>query len=176
MNYWNHVLWSDESKVNLFDADSVQQVRRRPGEEHQENCAFPTVKHGGGSIMVWDCMTTAGTGELRFIEGNMDSNMYCDILKQKMMPSLQKLFPNITTPNTPSRWQLPCCWRWRSGQVRLQTWTLLCVCVYIIHTHYLTKMSTPLTFQKKKLYSFWRDKAAQMKLGYILRVVNVQLV
>ncbi len=42
--------------------------------------------------MVWDCMTTAGTGELRFIEGNMDSNMYCDILKQKMMPSLQKLF------------------------------------------------------------------------------------
>ncbi len=66
-------------------------------EEYQENCALPTVKHCGGSIMVWGCMTTAGTGELRFIEGNMDSNMYCDILKQKMMPSLQKLFSNITT-------------------------------------------------------------------------------
>ncbi len=52
--------------------------------------------------MVWGCMTTAGTGELRFIEGNMDSNMYGDILKQKMMPSLQKLFSNITTsPNIP---------------------------------------------------------------------------
>ncbi len=78
------------------------------------------------------CMTTAGTGELRFIEGNMDSNMYCDILKQKMMPSLQKLFSNITTPNTPPRWQLPCCWKWRwrwwSGQVCLQTWTLLSTC------------------------------------------------
>ncbi len=36
-------------------------------------------------------MSAAGTGELRFIEGNMDSNMYCDILKQNMMPSLQKL-------------------------------------------------------------------------------------
>ncbi len=71
-------------------------------EEYQENCALPTVKHGGGSIMVWGCMTTAGTGELRFIEGNMDSNMYCDIQKQKMMPSLQKLLSNIiTTPNTP---------------------------------------------------------------------------
>ncbi len=56
-----------------------------------ENCALPTVNHGGGSIMVWGCMSTAGTGELRFIEGNMDSNMYCDILKQKIMPSLQKL-------------------------------------------------------------------------------------
>ncbi len=127
---WNHVLWSDESKVNLFDSDGFQHVWRRPGEEYQENCALPTVKHVGGSIMVWGCMITAGTGELWFIEVNMDSNMYCDILKQKMTPSLQKLFSNITTPNTPPRWQLPCCWRWRwwSGQVCLQTWNLLNTC------------------------------------------------
>ncbi len=65
MNYWNHVLWSDESKVNLFDLDGVQHVWRRPGEEYQENCALPTVKHNGGSIMVWGCISTAGTGELR---------------------------------------------------------------------------------------------------------------
>ncbi len=58
MNYWNHVLWSDESKVNLFDSDGVQHVWWRPGEEYQENCALPTVKHGGGSIMVWGCMTS----------------------------------------------------------------------------------------------------------------------
>ncbi len=79
MNYWNHVLWSDESKVNLFDSDGVQHVWRCPGEEYQENSALPTVKHGGGIIMVWGCMSAAGihsfigTGELRFIEGNMDS-------------------------------------------------------------------------------------------------------
>jgi len=23
MNYWNHVLWSDETKINLFDSDGV---------------------------------------------------------------------------------------------------------------------------------------------------------
>ncbi len=109
MNYWNHVLWSDESKVNLFDSDGVQHVWRCPGEEYQENCALPTVKHVGGSIMVWGCMTTVGTGELRFIERNMDSNIYCDILNQKMMPSLQNLFSSITTPNTPLRQQLSCC-------------------------------------------------------------------
>ncbi len=114
MNYWKHVLWSDESKVNLFDSDGVQHMWQHPGEEYQENWALPTVKHGGGSIMIWGCRTAAGTGELRFIEGYMDSNMYCDILKQKMMPSLQKLFSNITTtPNTLPRWQLPCCWRGR---------------------------------------------------------------
>ncbi len=131
MNYWNHVLWSDESKVKLFDSDGFQHVCRRPGEEYQENCALPTVKHGGDSIIVWGCMTTAGTGEPWLIEGNMDSNMYCDILKQKMMPFLQKLFSNLTTTtNTPPRLQLPCCWRWRwwNGRVCLQTWTLLSTC------------------------------------------------
>ncbi len=45
------VVWSDESKVNLFDSDGVQHVWRRPGEEYQVNCALPKVKHGGGSIM-----------------------------------------------------------------------------------------------------------------------------
>ncbi len=72
MNYWNHVMWSDMSKLNLFGSDGVQHLWRWPGEKYQENCALPTVKHGGGSIMVWVSMTTACTGELQFIEGNMD--------------------------------------------------------------------------------------------------------
>ncbi len=76
MNYWNHALWSEETKINLFGSDGVQHVWRRPGEEYQENCVLPTVKHGGGSIMVWGCMSATVTGELRFIKGNMDSNMY----------------------------------------------------------------------------------------------------
>ena len=36
-------------------------------------------------------MSAAGAGELYFIEGNMKSNMYCEILQQSMIPSLQKL-------------------------------------------------------------------------------------
>ncbi len=39
------------------------------------------VKHSGGSVMVWGCMSAAGTGELQFIEGTMNANIYCDILK-----------------------------------------------------------------------------------------------
>ncbi len=40
--------------------------------------------------MVWGRMSAAGTGELQFIEGNMNANMYCHILKQSMIPSLQR--------------------------------------------------------------------------------------
>ena len=36
-------------------------------------------------------MSAAGVGELHFIEGNINSNMYCEILQQRMIPSLQKL-------------------------------------------------------------------------------------
>ncbi len=41
--------------------------------------------------MVWGCKSAAGTGELQFIEGTMNANMYCDILKQSMIPSLRRL-------------------------------------------------------------------------------------
>lgn len=91
MNYWQHILWSDETKINLFGSDGVQFVWRRPDEQYQDKCVIPTVKHGGGSVLVWGCMSAAGTGELRFIDGIMNSTMYCEILKEKMLPSLRKL-------------------------------------------------------------------------------------
>ena len=69
----------------------VSSVCRQPGEEYKDKCVLPTVKHGGGSVMVWGCMSAAGTGELQFIEGTMNANIYCDILKQSMIPSLQRL-------------------------------------------------------------------------------------
>ncbi len=47
-------------------------------------CVLPTVKHGGGSVMVWGCMSAAGTGGIQFIERTINANMYCDILKQRL--------------------------------------------------------------------------------------------
>ncbi len=67
MDYWNHVLWSDETRINFFGSDGVKRVWWQPGEEYKDKCVLPTVKHGGGSVMVWGCMSTAGTGELQFI-------------------------------------------------------------------------------------------------------------
>ncbi len=49
-------------------------------------CVLPTVKHGGGSVMVSACMSAAGTEELQLIEGTMN-DMYCDILKHDPLPS-----------------------------------------------------------------------------------------
>ncbi len=63
----------------------------QPGEEYKDKCVLPTVKHGDESVMVWGCMSAAGTVEIEFIEGTMKANMYFDILKQSMIPSLRRL-------------------------------------------------------------------------------------
>ena len=91
MDCWNHVLWSDEMKINLFASDGFKHVWRWPGEEYKNKCVMPTVKYDGGNVMVWGCMSAAGVEELHFIEWNMNSNMYCKILQQIMILSLQKL-------------------------------------------------------------------------------------
>ena len=52
MDYWNYALWSDEMKINLFGSDDFKHVRRWPGEEYKDKCVMPTVKHGGGNVMV----------------------------------------------------------------------------------------------------------------------------
>ncbi len=88
MDYLKYVLWSDETNIQLFGSDGVKRVWRQPGEEYKDKCVLPTVKHGGESVMVWGCMSA---GELQFIEGTMNVNMYCDILKQSMIPSLRRL-------------------------------------------------------------------------------------
>jgi len=49
---WSQVVWSDESPFTLYQGKNPW-VRRREGEEHKDIAMVPTVKHGGGSILVW---------------------------------------------------------------------------------------------------------------------------
>ena len=46
----NMILWSDEIKIELFGLNAKRHVWRKPG-------TIPTVKYGGGSIMLWGCFS-----------------------------------------------------------------------------------------------------------------------
>ena len=91
LDHWNHVLWSDETKIYLFGSDGVKRVWQQPGEECKDKCVLRPVKHGGGSVTVWGCMSAADTEELQLTDWTMNANMYCDVLKHSMIPSLCKL-------------------------------------------------------------------------------------
>ena len=49
---WGKVLWSDESKYNLFSSNDIKYVRRPKNKREDPQYTVPTVKHRGGSVMV----------------------------------------------------------------------------------------------------------------------------
>ena len=58
---------SDETKIKLFGLNSKCHGWRKPG-------SIPTVRHGGGSIMLWGCFSV--TGRLVRVEGKMNGAKY----------------------------------------------------------------------------------------------------
>ena len=49
---WETGLWSEESAFLLFCGAKQAIVRRRVDERYSPQCIVPTIKHGGGSLMV----------------------------------------------------------------------------------------------------------------------------
>ena len=54
----NKILWSDETKIELFGLNSKCHVWRKPGTAHHLPNTIPTVKYG----MLWGCFSAVGTG------------------------------------------------------------------------------------------------------------------
>ncbi len=124
---WEKVMWSDETKIELFGINSTRRVWRKKDEYNPKN-TIPTVKHGGGNIMLWGCFSAKGTGRLYRIEGRMDGAMYREILANNLLLSVRALKMGRSSMTMTQQGQL------RSGSVRsisrswsglasLQTWT-----------------------------------------------------
>ncbi|XDV26407.1 hypothetical protein PO909_030137 [Leuciscus waleckii] len=87
---WEKVMWSDETKKELFGLNSTRRVWRKKDEYNPKN-TIPTMKHGGGNIILWGCFSAKGTGQLHCIEGRMDGAMYREILANNLLPSVKAL-------------------------------------------------------------------------------------
>uniref|UniRef100_A0AAZ3SAE9 Transposase Tc1-like domain-containing protein n=1 Tax=Oncorhynchus tshawytscha TaxID=74940 RepID=A0AAZ3SAE9_ONCTS len=53
--------------------------------------SLPTVKHGGGSIILWGCFLEAETGILFRIKEKMNGGMYREILDENLLQNAQDL-------------------------------------------------------------------------------------
>ena len=86
---WKKVIWSDETKVNRLGSDGRKWVWKKSGEGLGDRLVQGTVKFGGGSVMVWGCMTWQGVGYAARIDGRMDGDLYLQILKDELLNTLQ---------------------------------------------------------------------------------------
>ena len=84
-------MWSDETKIELFGINSTRRVWRKRNTEYNPKNTIPTVKHGGGNLMLWGCFSAKGTGWLHHIEGRMNGAMYREILGDNLLPSVRAL-------------------------------------------------------------------------------------
>ena len=88
---FNRVLYTDESKFEIFGTKRRQNVRRKIGEAYQPECLNPTIKHGGSSLQVWGCLSSSGVGDLIKTEGRLTGKRYVDILRHHAVCSGMKL-------------------------------------------------------------------------------------
>lgn len=86
---WKRVIWSDETKINRLGSDGCEWVWKKPGGVMTEQHVKRTVKFGGGSLMMWGCMTAQGVGYACRIDGRMDSELYTNILGDDFLRSLE---------------------------------------------------------------------------------------
>ncbi len=131
-DYWDSILWSDETKINVFGTDGFTTVWRRKGEEYKEKCMVPTVKHGGGSVLMWGCMSAAGVGSCISLMASWIHKCTALYWKRRCyhhsVPLVIVHFSNMTMIlNTHLRplldfWRRTG-WKWFSGQVCLLIWT-----------------------------------------------------
>lgn len=91
---WSKVLWTDESKFEIFGSKRRTFVRRTPQEKMLEQCVVPTVKHGGGSVMVWGSFSANGVGDIVKIDGILRKEQYKNILIRHAVPSGTRLIGN----------------------------------------------------------------------------------
>ena len=78
---WKCVIFNDETKVNMFNSDGRSWCWITNGEHVQPQHVQQTLKHGGGHIIIWGCMTTFRPEAWHSIEDIMDQHMYKFILE-----------------------------------------------------------------------------------------------
>ena len=85
-------------KYNFLVKNSTRRVWRTKNAELHPNNTIPTLKHGGGNIILgggniilWGCFSAKGPGRLICIKERMNGGMYRELLSDILLPSARAL-------------------------------------------------------------------------------------
>ncbi|KAG1034926.1 hypothetical protein G6F43_013326 [Rhizopus delemar] len=84
---WRRMVFSDETKVNVWGSDGVKYYWKRPDDKLRFHHLDLAVKGGGGSVMVWGCITYDDPGyACRIYDGIMKEEDYVHTVTPKTVP------------------------------------------------------------------------------------------
>ncbi|MDW1631377.1 transposase, partial [Vibrio sp. Y176] len=124
----NSILWTDKTKIN-YQNDGKTREGRREGTAHDPKHTTSSVKHGGGSVMVWGCFAGGQTGDLHKVTGILNQHGYHSILQRHAIPSGLRLVGQRFTlqqDNDPKHTSKLCqrylAKKEEEGTLRMMTW------------------------------------------------------
>ena len=116
MAHWKRVIFSEELLFSLFPTTGRVYVWRELKEAFHLDCLQPTVKHVGGSVMIWGAISLKSAGPMIFLHRRINIRDFLKILSDQVHPIAQVLFPEgsiffkdnndpIHTARTVKEWQ-----------------------------------------------------------------------
>ena len=92
--YWNSVLWSDETKLELFGHMNSHCVWMKSNEVHKlfPLKKLPKIKHSGANIILYGCFTLSGPGGTVREQGISDKDQHLSILKNNIKQSARNFW------------------------------------------------------------------------------------
>ena len=90
--HWQHVIFGNESRFQLYPVDGRLRVRRLPGERFRPGCQAHRVQAGGGSVHVWGAFHNSAKFPLVLPDGYLTGVLYRGILQNTLVPFARHYF------------------------------------------------------------------------------------
>ena len=90
--HWQHVIFGDESRFQLYPVDGRLRVRRLPGERFWPGCQAHRVQAGGGSVHVWGAFPNSAKSPVVLPDGYLTGVLYRGILQNTLVPFARHYF------------------------------------------------------------------------------------
>ena len=83
--HWQHVIFGDESRFQLYPVDGRLRICRFPGERFRPECQAHRVQAGGGSVHVWGAFHNSAKSPLVLPDGYLTGVLYRRILQNTLL-------------------------------------------------------------------------------------------
>ncbi|CAF4059967.1 unnamed protein product [Rotaria sordida] len=89
INQWKNIIFCDEICFYVIKRKNKTKIWRTKDERWKESCMHVAAAGGGGRVNFYGTITSDGTGCFRIYNENTNSDVYCDILDNYLIPIVQ---------------------------------------------------------------------------------------